>query len=341
VLWPTPASPALRVEHAHRAAPADAWTVQLLHDVNVAMPDAQPVHVRVQMLGERLRVWLFERRLAEVTIPHHSVTGGIALTSTAAAATFHDVQVRDAVLHRVRFVTSRFNRFSDLVASYVDPGPNRAFDTAAAGAVAAPEDALAAQRTWAHAEWDWQRAQANHRDGLLAGGRAALEASRLVLREARARHEAAFHDWSSTLAPLALQAQTDQLEVHLVRASQGVIAAWLRAPESLDLGHPVLLDPLSADSTAIGVVGRTTLDLTLRGGATQTIHVLADPGSRQVVLLPSAGEVWAAGIYDLRLTYHRDLGDELAAGSHRFDRPVEAREGHRDPEDATITWTVT
>jgi hypothetical protein len=132
----------------------------------------------------------------------------------------------DAVLHHVRFVTSHFNRFSDLLASYVDPGPNSAFETRAAGTAAAPDGALAAQLTWARAEWDWQRAQVDHRDGLLAGGRSALEASRLALREARARHEAAFHDWASTLAPLALQAQTDQLEVHLIRASDGVVAAW-------------------------------------------------------------------------------------------------------------------
>jgi hypothetical protein len=341
VLWPTPASPTLAVDRVHRAAPADAWAVQPLHSVNVAMPDTQPVHLRVQVLGQRLRVWLFERRLAEVTITDHPVTGGIALTSTAAAAAFQHVLVRNSVLHRVRFVTSRFNRFRDLVASYVDPGPNRAFDTTAAGASAAPDGVLTAQRTWARAEWDWQRALVDHRDGLLAGGRSALEATRLALREVRARHEATFHDWSSALAPLALQAQTDHLEVHLIRASHGVVAVWLRAPESLDLQHPVLQDPTSPSSAAIGVVGRTRLGLTLRGGAPEGVRVLADPGSRQVVLLPSAEGVWTPGTYELDLTYHRDLGDEVAAGPHRYDRPVEGRGGQQAPDRASIAWTVT
>ncbi|WP_426120743.1 hypothetical protein [Kocuria sp. LHG3120] len=340
VLWPTPASSVLRVERVTRAGPADSWTVQLLHSVDVLMPDVQPLHVRVQVLDQRLRVWLFERRLIDVTIMGHPVAGAIALTSTAAEAAFQHVVVRDAVLHRVRFATSRFNRFSDLIASYDETGASRAFYIAAVGTPSAPDGALTTQRVWARAVWDWHRAQINHRDGLLTGGRAALEASRLNLREARARHEAAFHDWSSTLALLALQAQTTQLEVHLVRASQGVVAAWLRIPENLDLQHPVLQDPQSVNSVTIGVVGRTELNLTLHGGATQAMRVLADPGSHQVILLPSAGNVWAPDTYELRLTYHRNLGDEIADDSHRFDRPVEAREAQQGPEDAVMTWTV-
>jgi hypothetical protein len=115
----------------------------------------------------------------------------------------------------------------------------------------------------------------------------------------------------------------------------------VRAPESLDLQHSVLQDPLSATSAAVGLIGRTQLALTLRSAGVQVLRVLADPGSRQVVLLPSAVGVWTPGTYELNFTYHRDFGDDIAAGSHRYDRPVERRGGQRDPEGATITWTVT
>lgn len=338
VLWPTPAAPSLSVDRVGRAAPADAWQVQPLFSRIVAMP-AQPMRVRAQLLERRLRIWVFENRLAEVTLPDHPVTGRVALTTTSAAAEFRRVRVRDSVLHRVRFVTSRFNRFPDLVNTYTNPGPGAAFEVPAAGPAAQPDPVLLAQRRSARAQWDWNRAEVDYRDALLHGGRAALEAARIALRSARAAHQQAFQTWSSALATLMLEPQTPYLDVHLIRAAAGIVAVWLRSPESLDLQHAVLQNVSSSSSSVIGRIGRTVLGIT-RASAPQGFRLLADPGSQHVILVQEASAVWAPGKYDLTLTYQRDLSDETGPGAHRFDRSVEAREGQRTPEVATITWRI-
>jgi hypothetical protein len=343
ILWPTPAAPSLSIDRVSRAAPADAWQVQSLLNVNVAMPQAQPVRVRAQLLGRRLRIWMFEARLAEVMLPDHPVTGRLALTTTSAASAFRRVRVRESVLHRVRFVTSRFNRFSDLVNSYTSGGPGKAFDAPAAGPAAPPDVVLLAQRRAARAQWDWNRAEVEYRYGLLRGGRAALEAARIALRSARAAHQQAFQNWSSALASLWLEPQPLYLDAHLIRTAEGIVAVWLRSPESLDLQHTVLQNESSSSTNIIGRIGRAEVGIMRMGTTTsvsQGFRLLADPGSQHAVLVPNASAVWAPGNYELTFTYHRDLGDAIASDPHRFDRPVEAREGQRAAEVATITWQV-
>ena len=113
---------------------------------------------------------------------------------------------------------------------------------------------------------------------------------------------------------------------------------WLRSPESLDLERP------GPD----GHVGRTTLRLQRRasgagGWSAVDARWIADVAGTQVISLPGTAGLaatWPAGQYWLTLTYRRNPGDEAAPGHHRFDRPVEPRDGATGDEVVSLTWTA-
>ncbi len=73
------------------------------------------------------------------------------------------------------------------------------------------------------------------------------------------------------------------------------------------------------------------------------VRWLADVATTQVLLLPGTAGLAAtfpAGEYRLTLGYRRNPGEESAPGDHRYDRPVESRDGVDATEDVSIVWTA-
>jgi hypothetical protein len=259
-----------------------------------------------------------------------STRGRVGVHATGRAE-FRYVEVRDAVLHRVRFTTSAYRGFRELVESarvVARTMPADAPDATALSATVITGQALAvARRDWHEAEVRFGREELD---------RPGLEAERLALREARAAHDAAFRTLAEPLAGGLYYAPlpADPV-VHLLQDAGGrIFGAWIASPEGLDLrqeGRDAAGRPAR--------VGRTALTLDqFRAGAwrSRAVPFAHDVDSTRVLVLLRPGETWPAGPVRLTLVYHRNYRDEAVAGDHRYDRPVEQRAGSDATESASI-----
>ena len=249
----------------------------------------------------------------------------------AGAADFRRVEVRDAVLHRVGFTTSTFRGFRELMeATTVTTRPVRA----SAPSASALSMALDTRRALARARWAFHEAAV--RFGREELDRPGLEAARLTLRNAGAAHDAAFRALAEPLAdglyyaPLQTEPTVQLLEDRAGR----VFGAWITSPESLDLRQ----DGVDASGRPV-TVGRTTITLQqLRARTWRTLSsVLTHDGdSTRMLLLLRSGATWPVEGVRLTFEYHRNHGDDTAAGDHRFDRPVEKRAGSDGTETVSV-----
>jgi hypothetical protein len=259
-----------------------------------------------------------------------STRGRVGVHATGPAE-FRYVEVRDAVLHRVRFTTSAYRGFRELVESTrvgAHPMSATAPDVTVLSATVITGQALAvARRDWYEAEMQFGREELD---------RPGLEAERLALREAQAAHDAAFRTLAEPLADGLYYAPlpADPV-VHLLQDAAGrMFGAWIASPESLDLrqeGRDAAGRPAR--------VGRTTLTLDqFRAGAwrSRAVPFAHDVDSTRVLVLLRPGETWPAGPLRLTLVYHRNYLDETVTADHRYDRPVEKRGGSDATESASI-----
>jgi hypothetical protein len=383
---------AARIEHVGPAGVSASNPVPFATADQVFRP-GEWVRLRVVAAGSRIRAWRFDTRLFDLAtfapappgrrpprggavrwfdtarLPEAPIRGAIEAGGLAPAgppagragvyaaqegSAFRRFAVRDAVLLRVPFTTSRFGRFRDLVRSFdgsvsraditpwTDPGVGPAITAARAASLAYATAARGWERGVVRMRYQERRDREDpglDEDPEL-GGREALEAHRLAVREAAAVLDDAMLALADLVGISLLDAMPAGLTVTALRSpGDGALRGfWLRSPESLDLLRPAGLD---------ASVGRTTLGLQRRAasGAWQSVDIdrLADAASTHVLLLPGTAGLAAtypAGEYRLTFQYLRNHGDETRPGHHRYDRPVEPRDGGDAPEVVPIDWTI-
>lgn len=334
-------------------------------------PDPALWHrLRVSLVSNRIRVWLFDNLLIEgrlyqvvrdwtnqtrpsgtllffentsLDVEHRqalqrgdllpSMQGQVGLYAAGRGTEFRRMSVRDAVLQRVSFTTSAFAGFRELVVS------GEAFDpvdiTATTPAPQAKQTALEAAQQLAREAWAWHHAQIDHRFETL--DRKGLEERKLALRETRAKHNAAFRSLAETVAQtLYYLPFAPHVELYLLRNDNGeVFGLWLRSPESLDLWQDV------RDATGNlpdDHVGRTEVSLAPSLGS--EVQIFHDADSSQIIIFLESNAVWTDGSYQLTFTYHRNHGDEVGEGDHRYDRPMEIGGNMTNVETVPISFTI-
>ena len=323
--------------------------------------------LRVSLVANRLRVWLFENLLIEGTLyqmvrdwttqnrpsgtllffenklldaEHQqalqrgdllpSMQGQVGLYAASERTEFRRMSVRDAVLQRVSFTTSAFAGFRELVQS------GEAYDplsiTATTPATQVQQTALQAAQQLAHESGEWHHAQIDYRFETL--DRKGLEERKLALREARANHDAAFRSLAETVAQnLYYLPFAPHVELYLLRNDNGeMFGLWLRSPESLDLWQDV------RDANSNKHVGRTRISLTPSLGS--EVQIFHDADSSQIIIFLASNAVWPNGSYQLTFTYHRKHGDEVGEGDHRYDSPMEVGGDMTNVETVSIAFTI-
>ena len=334
-------------------------------------PDPALWHrLRVSLVSNRIRVWLFDNLLIEgrlyqvvrdwtnqnrssgtllffenasLDVEHRqalqrgdllpSMQGQVGLYAAGERTEFRRMSVRDAVLQRVSFTTSAFAGFRELVQS------GEAYDpvsiTATTLATQAKQTALQTTQQLAHESWEWHHTQIDYRFEEL--DRKGLEERKLTLREARANHDAAFRSLAEAVAQnLYYLPFAPHVELYLLRNDNGeVFGLWLRSPESLDLWQDV------RDATGNlpdDHVGRTEVSLTPSLGS--EVQIFHDADSSQIIIFLESNAVWTDGSYQLTFTYHRNHGDEVGEGDHRYDRPMEIGGNMTNVETVPISFTI-
>lgn len=286
--------------------PADDWT-----------------RLRVRVVSDSLQAWVFDKEVLNVRLQdpnglNRTLLEGNVGVYAQGNGRFRSARVRNAILHSVSFTTSAFEGFEELVTWHPDGEPlevQLARASATSIDLGAFQDAEAAL---ASARWQWHRDQVDFRFEKLIGGREALEASRLVLREARAVLDEAFRAVAQGVSDLTYRPIATDFEAFaLIDDSDELVAFWIRSPEGLDLQVPVE----GADQS----VGRTALRLKKNGQllAFQLVH---DSDDTQLIMMPGAGSTWARGAYELEFQYTRDHGDESGTEDHTYDRPIQKRQ---------------
>lgn len=204
------------------------------------------------------------------------------------------------VLFHSRFTTSAFETFEKLAEPDADAQwPTLSFD----GRLQLTTDFVEAQQNFAEASTAWHRADTDHRFGRLRDGRSGIEAARLALRAAKTALDDAFRATAAIISPARLAARPASRLGHvLLRSSErnGIVGAWITAPESLDLQSVTGLDE---------PVGHTTWRLQ-RNQANVPLHQVMgffDSGSRHLILLKTAGTL-LRGNYQVVLTHQRSSG---------------------------------
>ncbi len=334
-------------------------------------PDPALWHrLRVSLVSNRIRVWLFDNLLIEgrlyqvvrdwtnQTRPSGtllffenesldaeyrqalqrgdllpSMQGQVGLYAASSGPEFRRMSVRDAVLQRVSFTTSAFAGFRELVKSGEAYAPIGI--TATTPANQAKQTALQAAQQLAHNSWAWHRAQIDYRFETL--DRKRLEERKLALREARANHDAAFRSLTEAVAQdLYYLPFAPHVELYLLRNDNGkVFGLWLRSPESLDLWQDVrdANGNLQDDH-----VGRTKISLTSSLGS--GVEIFHDADSSQMLIFLESNAIWSNGSYQLDFIYHRSHDDEVGEGDHRYDRPIEIGGDMTNFETVPITFTI-
>ncbi len=367
----SPGSFLLRLDAVRRDPEATgALQAKELHSSTVTLPTGLWYRLRVSVVANRVRVWIFDDLIVEGslyrivrdwtsagrrpgTLVWHegapaadvqqatergdlraSTAGRAGLHASGAGPAFRGLQIRDAILHVASFTTSAFDGFRELVTSADGHEPTRVDGSVpSAASRQAVRDAAAAL---ARAQWDWYRAQIDYRFESLAGGRESLEGAKLRLRDARAAHDATFRTLAEAAASGVLyRPVAPHVEQYLLRNSAGrAIGLWLRSPESLDVREPV--GDASGSSTGEHV-GRTTV--TVMRGSTLDVEVFHDADSTQLLIFRTNGSAWPTGLCRVTLTYHRNHNDEGGSGDHQYDRPVE-RGGTGEIEAVEVTCMV-
>lgn len=253
-----------------------------------------------------------------------------------------------AVLFSSTFVTSGFESFQALVASFA--GKPRLINLKGYFRKTSEpvQELQESAEAMARARRDWERAEVDYRFDSLKDGRKALEAARLVKREAEAIHDANFRGLAGQLTDLYFQPVSDSLELYFLRdpIRQAVIGAWIRVPESLDMRLRAPATPTAPQE----YVGRTEVRIVNRNhpNTAYPILTLHNADSTQLLIFPELpanslmpqldelDELWWNGRYAFVLTYHRDYGDELGELDHRYDRPVEHS---GEDAEAQLEWS--
>ena len=384
LIWDPAGSFLLSLDALQRhPAGSGAIVTRNLHLRNFNLPSGLWNHLRVSLVGHRLRLWVFDELLVagelyqvvrdwtpqdrlpgtlvwfaggSLDAEHRQAVqrgdllpatqGQVGLSAAGQGPEFRRLHVRDAVLYRASFTTSAFAGFRQLVESGRD-------ELAAVANTYVPivkvittsgDDLLAAvvqaatEQTAANlssASWSWHCARIDYRFEAL--DRERLEECRLALREARANHDAAFRTLAEVLAPeLYYLPYPSHLELYVLRHDTGdVFGLWLRSPESLDLWQDV---PDETGNPADKHVGRTTIRVSQSSNLDITIFHDAD--GTQVLIFRPNNLVWPGGLYHLTFAYHRNHGDEVGDGDHRYDRPVEMRNGASPIETVQISFTM-
>jgi hypothetical protein len=300
--------------------------------------------LRVSAVADRVRAWVFQRPLFDLHVPDLPRQGRIGLFARGATASFRRLRVRDAVLYRVGFTTSRFATFRRLIESY--GGTAAALPVRQADGVArAVEDSQAALAAFAVEQRAWERRETDLRDGLAT--REDVETQRQRVRQRRAAVDEAFRSLARAAGVPVFDPLPERLEIWSLRAesddgSAPLVGFWLRSPERLDLRIDV---PGSGGQTA-DHVGRTRArlerfaDVTGAWQAPGSVTTSHDADAIQALFLrpaSSAARTLPEGRYRLTLTYFRDHGDETA-GAQRYARAVEKRDGSDAPETVRIEW---
>lgn len=320
--------------------------VQKLAEANHALTPGDWYRFRLSVVGDRIRVWRFAESIFDLVVPAAADgspalrAGQVGLHSTSTTARFRRLQVRQATLLRVSFVTSAFERFSDLIESALTRSETADVTTFTPRSVtaAAPDSqlvdaAVVATDAWASAQHGWEQDLVNLRDKV--SDRKQLEASKLELRERKALMDSLFRmvcrgAGITGFDPIGQRVEVVNLRHPDTAALRGV---WVRSPETLDLRRAVDGDH----------VGRTELTLETRSSPgldwqPLEITLVHDADATQVLLLLTEPAAALGAEIALTLTYHRDHGDEAGTGDHRFDRAVERLPDGTDRDSVRLVW---
>lgn len=319
-------------------------SLAVLAAAETAVGAATRIPVRVRMIGDQLRVWMFDRRLVDTTLqattlpdgPTGAVLrqGSLDWRSVAGTPTLRSVHVCEPALLRTTFTTGPSATFAERASQLRDAGSAMITSVGADEMGGSITAAAAAQSAMA------ERSAALHavmrRHALKRADLAAVEAARHALADARARLDIALGDafvdggLEPLLAPVA--SSLDRIET-----PDGEIVGWLlRCVEPLDPRRST-----SAADAPLPSVGRTSFELVGNTGPDpDTAWIASADGTSVLVYRTTAGGQTPlavdASATAIRVTYERDHLDDESSIDHTLDRPYQLARGSRDPVTVTI-----
>jgi hypothetical protein len=323
--------------------------------------NAARVVIRVRLIGDSIRVWLFDweliaARLAEVTIGTSAAAmhripvirqGSLEWRVLAGTPVLREVQVREAALLSYAFTTSAaesFDTLLDALAAEADKEPLSATANSAQ-MIDAMRSVTTTQRALANAAINLHRTQAYF--AMKRADRESVETHRQNLVSARSQHDDAVGDLllHFGIAPLTVPGRASIRRLEL--ASGGLVGYLLQSPESL---NPQMI-PGSGDR-GLPFVGRTVFELVAEDGESLNTQWISSADGTSVVVfriadggLPSdnsgedeletvIGDTFASG---LQVWYRRDHGDDHdGIEDHLLDRPYQLSRSSRDPVERLL-----
>ena len=289
--------------------------------------------VRVRVIADRIRAWVFDRELIDVDLSVAEQgqarvrAGAVAWRVAAGNPVLREVQIRSAALLTIPVQTSRYRTFAE-VARAAGPAPDIQSGMAADAFVDRVAPVRASQARYADARVHFEAVASEHR--LAGASRQAVEQRRQDMVDAGAAHDAGV---LSLLLALGAVDGHDGPGLRALRAADGILLGHLlRSPESWEPRMDCTPGTEPHDN-----VGRTTFAY-LGPAAPETAWLATTDGTTVLVLPvdPAAG----ADATVLRVVHARDHGDHArsdAAYDHLHDRPYRRSATGRAPVELDLS----
>ena len=310
---------------------APGWD-QLLGTATVMVGAAPELAIRVRLLADRLRAWVFDRLALDLRLTGDVTrTGILAWRVVAGTPSLRCVEARAAALLTLDLTTSRYRTFEEL-ARCAAPGPELQLpDTA--DALGAWFTALRASQTnYARARIRFEAVQAEHR--LASAGRDEVEQRRQEMVDAGSIHDAAVFELLVALGAIDGQ---DAASLRPVCAVDGAPRGHLL--HSVESWEPRLDTGDGAAPHA--ACGRTSFSYTGLSAAEARWVASTDGATLLVLAVGSATglPVPVTAATGLRLVHLRDHGDNERSDpgyDHLHDRPYRRSGAGREPDEVEL-----
>jgi len=302
----------------------------------------------MRMIGDRARVWIFDRELIEArlrrtTLPNGTSAGMVrrgSLEWRVAAGTpaLRCVHVCEAALLRYAFTTGPESSFAARVDAIHVGATSSILTSASEGAIIDRIDSpVALGRQVADATGELHAV--TRRFALKRASRVNVEAARQALSAAQSTHDEALSDLllEMTAGPLIVPTKPS---IARVETTAGLVVGWVvRSPWSLDPAR--VTSSSEAVFASVGSTSFSMLDAT--GDAVGTHWVASADGTMVLVYRIAAGvvagpvstatDLRAILIHDppveLEVTHVRDHHDDESNLDHVLDRPYQIARGSR------------
>lgn len=325
-----------------------------LCDQEVPTPSlTENVELRANLFGNRIRVYLDQVEIKSVTLDESSLSssmsgfrylvGGSPGIHATAGVGFRDLEIRDAELISIPFMSSRFTTFEELIQQgkesspiNIEPG-QLSFDQI--------QNTETKQTLFVESSRHKLRAQFDFGDGTI--DRPSLEAIQQQWIDAKAALDAAFVETCQNLTGRFYAPLGERLEFQQIRSTAGVIGIYLRSPEPLQIENRIGPGPqsLNLSQPIWSEIGSTRIELYhLLEEQELDCRVLYNGDQNQALLILDSAiqgqSELPLGSYSIRFFHTRNHQDCERLEDHRYDRPFRSTLGDDTPSLVQLRFEV-